>query len=65
MVETRIIPSKPALILEGKNRSLVVTDLHIGFEANLAANKIFVGKNTTINETISELEKIIDKTKPD
>ncbi|HET6517537.1 MAG TPA: metallophosphoesterase [Nitrosopumilaceae archaeon] len=65
MVETRIIPSKPALILEGKTRSLVVTDLHIGFEAVLASNNIFVGKNTTINETISELLDIIKKTKPD
>ena len=55
MVQTRIVPSHPALILEGKNRTLVVTDLHIGFEANLAANDIFVGKNTTVNETILEL----------
>ena len=38
MVETRIIPSKPALILEGETKNLVVTDLHIGFEANLASN---------------------------
>jgi hypothetical protein len=65
MVETRIIPSKPAMILEGKTRSLLVTDLHIGFEANLALNDIFVGKNTTINETISNLLEIIENTKPD
>ena len=65
MVETRIIPAKPALLLEGETRNLIVTDLHIGFEANLASNKIFVGKNTTINETISELSDIIEKTKPD
>jgi uncharacterized protein len=65
MVETRIIPSKPALILEGTNRSLVVTDLHIGFEASLATNNIFVGKNTTVNETISEISEMIDKIKPD
>lgn len=65
MVETRIIPSKPALILEGSSRNLIVTDLHIGFEATLASNNIFVGKNTTINETISELLDIIKKTKPD
>lgn len=65
MVETRIVPSKPALILEGKSRNLIVTDLHIGFEANLFSKDIFVGKNTTINETISEVCKIIDVTKPD
>ena len=65
MVETRIVPSKPALILEGESRNLIVTDLHIGFEANLFSKDIFVGKNTTINETISEVCKIIDVTKPD
>ena len=65
MVQTRIVPSHPALVLEGKSRHLVVTDLHIGFESNLAANNIFVGKNTTVNETISELEKIIDNTNAD
>jgi len=65
MVETRLVSSKPALILEGKSRNLIVADLHIGFEADLAAKNIFVGKNTTINEMISEICKIIDETKPD
>ena len=63
MVETKIVPSQPALILAGKNRSLVVTDLHIGFESALFSNNIFVGKNTTIQETITNLESIIDETK--
>lgn len=65
MVTTRIVPSKPALILDGEKKNLIITDLHIGFESNLAANEIFVGKNTTINETISEIEEIINLTKPD
>ena len=65
MVTTRIVPSKPALILEGEKKNLIVTDLHIGFESNLAAKEIFVGKNTTINETISEMEEIINLTNPD
>ncbi len=65
MVTTKIVPSKPALILEGEKKNLIITDLHIGFESNLAANEIFVGKNTTINETISEIEEIINLTKPD
>lgn len=64
MVETKIVPSKPALVIEGQNKSLVVTDLHIGFESKLASNNIFVGKNTSINETISDLETIIDSIKP-
>ena len=65
MPQTRIIPSKPALILEGEKKSLIVTDIHIGFENTLASNEIFIGKNSTINETIQELLGIIDKEKPD
>jgi len=65
MVKTKIVPSQAALILEGKTRNLVVTDMHIGFEAGLASNDIFLGKNTSVNEIISELYKIIDTTKPD
>jgi len=65
MVETRLVSSKPALILEGESRNLIVADLHIGFEADLAAKNIFIGKNTTINDMISEICKIIDETKPD
>ena len=63
MVKIRIVPSQPALMLEGKNRSLIITDLHIGFESSLFGNKIFVGKNTTIQETISSIEEILEKTK--
>ena len=65
MVETKIVPSQAALILEGKTRNLVVTDMHIGFESSLASNDVFLGKNTSVNEIISELYKIIDTTKPD
>ena len=65
MPQTRIVPSKPALILEGKKKYLIVTDIHIGFENKLVSNEIFIGKNSTINETIQELSEIIDKEKPD
>ena len=65
MVNTKIVPSQPALILEGKNRSLIVSDLHIGFESKLATNEIFLGKNSTIDETISSIEELIDSTKAD
>ncbi len=53
------------IMKKGKTRNLVVTDMHIGFEASLASNDIFLGKNTSVNEIISELYKIIDTTKPD
>lgn len=65
MVKIRIVPSQPALMLEGKNRSLIITDLHIGFESSLFGNNIFVGKNTTIQETINGIEEILEKTKAD
>ena len=65
MLQTRIIPSKPALVLEGEKKNLVVTDIHIGFENNMATNQIFIGKNSTINESIQELSEIIDSEKPD
>ncbi len=65
MLQSRIIPSKPALILEGCKKSLVVTDLHIGFENTLASNEIFIGKNSSINETINEISEIINNEKPD
>ena len=65
MLQTRIVPSKPALILDGKKKYLIVTDIHIGFENKLALNNIFIGKNSTINETIQELLEIIDTVNPD
>ena len=65
MLRTRIIPLKPALILEGKKKYLIVTDIHIGFEDRLTSNEIFIGKNSTINETIQDISEIIDTEKPD
>ncbi len=65
MLQARIIPSKPALILKGEKKNLVVTDIHIGFESSMSSNEIFIGKNSSINETIQELSEIIDKEKPD
>lgn len=65
MLQTRIVPSKPALVLEGEKKSLVVTDIHIGFESSMASNEIFIGKNSTINESIQELSEIIDSENPD
>ncbi len=64
MLQTRIIPSKPALIVKGVKKNLIVTDIHIGFENSMVSNEIFIGKNSTINETIQELSEIIDVEKP-
>ncbi len=65
MLQTRLIPSKPALVLDGEKKYLVITDIHIGFESNMASNEIFIGKNSTINETISEIEEMICSENPD
>jgi len=65
VVQTKIIPKYPALMIEGTEKSLVITDLHLGFESNLSLNNIFLGKNKTVAEITKEIEKIIKKTKPD
>ncbi len=65
MPQIRILPTKPALMIEGRKKNLVITDLHIGFESNMLSNEIFVGKNSTINETIREVSEIIESEKPD
>ena len=65
MVKTRIIKSEPILILEGEKKYLVITDLHIGFENEFVSNKIEIGKNSSVNETIEKLKKVIKIEKPD
>ena len=65
MVTTRIIDSEPALILEEKRKNLVISDLHIGFEDKFSSNKNIVRKNSSINEIISNVTKIIKKENPD
>lgn len=65
MATSKIVPSKPALVLQGNKKHLIITDLHIGFEDNLAQNKIFVGKNTTLKESLDEISTMIDSEKPD
>lgn len=65
MLQTRIVPTKPVFVLEGKKKSIVVADIHIGFESSMASNEIFIGKNSTTNESIREITEIIDLEKPD
>ena len=65
MPQEKIIPRKPALLIQGQKKHLVVTDLHIGFESSFISNEVFIGKNTTVNEMIDELSEIIDSEKPD
>lgn len=64
MLKTRIMPLKPIMVLEGEKKNLIITDIHIGFENIFASNEIFIGKNSSINETISELLDVIELEKP-
>ena len=64
MVSTRIIDSEPALIIDGKNKNLVISDLHIGFEHKFSSNKNTNKKNSSVNEIITNVKKIIEKENP-
>ena len=65
MAQTKIIPGYPAVMIEGDKKSLVSTELHLGFENTLSLNNVFLGKNKTVTEITKEIELIIDKTNPD
>ena len=65
MAQTKIISGYPALVVESDKKSLVITDLHLGFESKLSLNNVYLGKNNTVDETTKEIELIISKTKPD
>ena len=65
MAQTKIVSGYPALMIEDDKKSLVITDLHLGFENKLAINNVFLGKNKTVNEITKEIEFLINKTNPD
>ncbi len=65
MVNTRIIDSEPALVLENEKKNLVISDLHIGFEHKFSSNKIPNSKNSSVNDIIDNVKKIIKKENPD
>ena len=65
MVITRIIDSEPALVLENEKKNLVISDLHIGFEHKFSSNKIPNSKNSSVNDIINNVKKIIKKENPD
>lgn len=59
MAHTRIVPNQPALILEGRERCMVVADLHIGFESALAANEVFLDGGASTREAIGLITALI------
>jgi len=62
---TRIVPRYPALVVNGNEKSLVIADVHLGFEAKLSSNHIYLVENTSITETAKDIETILDKPKPE
>ena len=65
MVYTRIIDSEPALVLENEKKNLVISDLHIGFEHKFSSNKIPNNRNSSVNDIINNVKKIVKKENPD
>ena len=65
MVITRIIDSEPALVLQSDKKNLIISDLHIGFEHKFPSNKSSFGKNSSVNDIISNITRIIEKENPD
>ena len=65
MAVARIIPSKPAMIIEGEKRHLILADLHLGFEGILDARRVSVGKYTTTDGTIAEVSGLVNRVRPD
>ena len=65
MIKSRIVPLHPALILENKQRFLVVTDLHIGFEIGMISNDIHLKPVGLIEEMHSRIYSLIESENPD
>lgn len=65
MATVKVLHPHPALLIEGDQRYVVVSDLHIGFESELNAQGINVSSDMYIDEMLNELSHIIGKEKPD
>ena len=65
MVKSKIVESEPAMILQEQKKYLVITDLHIVFENTFSINKIFLGKNSSVKQTISNIKKLIQNENAD
>lgn len=62
MAKIKMVANEPALIIEGKQRSLVIGDLHIGIETQLGTERL--AKNA-INQLIDKIISLIKETKAD
>lgn len=62
MAKTRIVQNVPALILEGDRRSMIVSDIHLGFENEMG---VLPGKNAVCRDLASDLLKAVSAEKPD
>lgn len=62
-MKLEFIRSGPALIIENEERLLVVSDLHFGIEADLAAHGLHFASRSA--ERLERLMRVIDSTDPD
>jgi len=62
LVKLKLLTPFPALILEGKERTLIVSDLHIGWEAALAKQGIHIPSQTS--KMLKVMLKLIKISKP-
>ncbi|MDD5143936.1 metallophosphoesterase [Methanoregula sp.] len=62
-MKLEFIRSGPALVIENEERLLVVSDLHFGIEADLAAHGLHFASRST--ERLERLMRVIDLTDPD
>ena len=66
MKDIRIVPYKPAMTLNYKNKNyLIITDIHLGFESTLFGKEINIGSNTYGVESIQSIEELIKITSSD
>ena len=52
MAKSKIIPEFPALMIEDDKKSLVITDLHLGFESKLAIKDSYSSSENVVNSIL-------------
>ncbi|MEM2856712.1 MAG: metallophosphoesterase [Candidatus Nitrosocaldaceae archaeon] len=62
-MKVRVLYPHPALLLSNKERYVVISDLHIGFEEEYRKRGIFIDDNY-IYEMLNELKEIADEVSP-
>ena len=62
MVQMRMLPSEPALLID---EHLVIADVHIGFESGFASGGICLGKESSARKSAQRILKMMKESKSD